>query len=131
MHTVTVGDLVASEQWQIGELREGPSRVLFLLSCADPSDACLLGVPLGCLDFVSAVLNEKVTRGYVEDVGIPLCSRCCVDPAVQLVCICKLLYTLQTVPCFLLLVLGSYDEICQSTASSILNIDTPKIILLV
>ncbi len=85
--------------------------------------ACLLGVPLGCLESISAVLRGKMS--YLKLMGERL-EHISAHDALILLCnsfaIPKLLYTLRTAPCFLSPVLGSYDDLLQSIVSRITNI---------
>ena len=89
----------------------------------DPSDAHLLGSPIGNLDSVSAVLGDKVKSLAV--MGDRLKHLSAHDSLLLLrnsFSIPKLLYTLRTSPCFLSPTLDSYDKTLKSIVSTITNI---------
>ena len=89
----------------------------------DPSDAHLLGSPIGNLDSISAVLGDKVKSLAV--MGDRLRHFSAHDSLLLLrnsFSIPKLLYTLRTSPCFLSPTLDSYDKTLKSIVSTITNI---------
>ena len=95
--------------------------ILFSLPGAravDPSDACLLGTPIGNLDSVTAALRakinslERLSHMSAQDALIVLHNAFSTP---------KLLFILRTSPSFLSPALDSYDESLKSIVSRITN----------
>ena len=89
----------------------------------DPSDACLLGSPLGNIASVSDTLGGKINA--LEVMGDRLRSMSAHDALILLrnsFSIPKLLHVLRTSPTFLSPALNTYDESLKSIVSSITNI---------
>ena len=89
----------------------------------DPSDACLLGSPIGDVGSISNTIDEKVH--LLEIMGDRLQHLAAHDAIFLLrhsFAIPKLLYTLRTSPCFLSPNLKLYDDRLRSIVSTITNI---------
>ena len=89
----------------------------------DPSEACLLGSPLGDVASVSDTLSGKIHA--LEVMGDRLGYMSAHDALILLrnsFSIPKLLHILRTSPAFLSPALATYDESLQSIVSSITNI---------
>ena len=89
----------------------------------DPEKATLLGSPVGDIDCISAVLEEKI--GMLKTMGERLKYLFSHDAILLLrhsFAIPKLLYNLRTSPCFLSPKLQEYDNLLRSIVSSIVNI---------
>ena len=85
----------------------------------DPSDACLLGSPIGDVGSISNTINEKVH--LLEIMGDRLQYLAAHDTILLLrhsFAIPKLLYTLRTSPCFLSPNLKLYDDRLRSIVST-------------
>ena len=110
----------------IGEDRLIADSVLSFLPGArsiEPVSATLLGSPLGNVDCVSAVLEEKLVN--LARIGNRLVHLTAHDSLILLrhsIAIPKLLYVLRTAPCFLSPRLPAYDEKLCSIVSSICNV---------
>ena len=86
-----------------------------------PSEACLLGSPIGDIGTISSIIDEKVH--LLEIMGDRLQHLDSHDAILlrHSFAIPKLLYTLRTAPCFLSSSLELYDERLRSIISSITN----------
>ena len=88
----------------------------------DPSQATLLGSPLGDIDCVSAAIQDKVSA--LQRMSDRLVFLSAHDALLLLRCslsIPKLLYLLRTAPCFASDSLKEYDSVLASSLSSITN----------
>ena len=89
-------------------------------SVVEPSDACLLGSPIGDLDCVSSVIDEKVRLLRIMGERLTSFAHDAILLLHHSFAIPKLLYTLRTSPCFLSpSSVKSYDDELRSILSSI------------
>ena len=93
------------------------------LQCVDPSEACLLGSPIGGSGSIEAVLSSK--KKSLELLGERLKllhshdALCLLRNALALP---KILYVLRTAPCFSSPILSDLDQIQRSLLEAICNV---------
>ena len=93
-------------------------------TCVNPSEACLLGSPIGDLQSINKVLNSKHSTLILMGERLTLLhsqdALCLLRNAFSLP---KILYILRTAPCFLSTILKDLDNLQRSLLEDICNVE--------